>query len=151
MTRIAIVDSGMSWAEKVALVGVQMKENLPSVDTPVRHIFEPGVYIREITIPAGVLFVGRAHRYGHKLRMLEGRCRLIGPDGSTVIEPPYEMATYPGFLMVLETYEHHVGRTYHPNPDECRDTDLMERLIFQSAKAMHQLGQSVQRKIRELT
>jgi len=134
----------LTWKEKVAFVGAHIEANFPAVETPVKHIFEPGMYIREITIPAGVVFVGRPHRFGHRVRFLQGRVRLIDESGSREVEPPFEFFTKPGFLMVLETYEPHMGRTYHPNPDGCRDVELMEGLIFHSKDEVRQIGRTVQ-------
>jgi hypothetical protein len=136
---------GLSWREKVALVGVRIEQDCPTVETPVKHIFEPGMYIREITIPAGTLCVGRPHRFGHLVRFFEGRVRLIEEGSERFIEPPFEMFTRPGFVMVLETMEPHRGRTYHPNPYECRDVELMESLIFHSADEVRQRGLAVQK------
>lgn len=132
----------LTWHQKVACIGTMMRETLPQADTPIKHIFEPGVYVREITIPAGVLFIGRPHRFGHHIRFLEGRFKMIANGEEQMIEAPYEIWTRPGFLMVLETYTFHRGRTYHPNPDECRDTGLMENLIFHPAEEMLQVGHS---------
>jgi hypothetical protein len=38
---------------------------LPQVDCPVRHYFAPGLYAREMTIPAGVTLTGAVHKTEH--------------------------------------------------------------------------------------
>ena len=141
---------GLTWHQKVAYIGTRMLD-VEQAPSPVRHIFEPGWYIREISIPAGVVFIGRPHRFGHRIHMLKGRVRKVEPNGYQLIEPPFEFTTQPGEIMVLETFEDHVGRTYHPNPDECRDTELMEQVIFHPAEEMKLVGEAVAKRILELT
>lgn len=55
---------------------------LPQADCPVVHRFGPGVYIRQITIPAGVLAIGRNHLSEHMNVMLSGRVIVLSDDGS---------------------------------------------------------------------
>jgi quercetin dioxygenase-like cupin family protein len=54
---------------------------LPQAPCPVRHHFGPGVYIREVTLPAGAFVVGHAHRDENLNLMLKGRVALLGADG----------------------------------------------------------------------
>ena len=63
-------------ALETALVGA------PQVDCPVVHHFGPGVYIREVHLPAGACVVGHAHKHAHLCVMLTGRLTMIGMDGS---------------------------------------------------------------------
>jgi hypothetical protein len=37
--------------------------DFPQTDCPVTHHFGPGVYIREVKIPAGSLVLGHKHQY----------------------------------------------------------------------------------------
>jgi len=55
---------------------------LPQVDCPVVHHFGPGVYIREVHLPAGASVIGHAHRHAHLCVMLAGRLTMIGMDGT---------------------------------------------------------------------
>ncbi len=55
---------------------------LPQVECPVVHHFGPGVYIREVTIPAGTLALGHAQRFEHLNVMLKGRIAVTGDDGA---------------------------------------------------------------------
>lgn len=51
-------------------------------DCPVLHHFGPGIYIREVHLPAGACVVGHAHRHAHLCVMLAGRLTMIGMDGT---------------------------------------------------------------------
>lgn len=55
---------------------------LPQAECPVVHSFGPGVYIRQITMPARVGAIGRAHRFEHMNVMLKGRALVMQADGS---------------------------------------------------------------------
>lgn len=63
---------------------IQEKQMLlaEQVDIPVVHRFGPGVYIREITVPAGVFMIGHEHKTPHMSVMLEGRATVTDENGS---------------------------------------------------------------------
>lgn len=49
----------------------------PQPDIPVKHSFAPGVYIRELTIPAGVFVIGNEHLTEHFNFVVSGKCRCF--------------------------------------------------------------------------
>ncbi len=55
---------------------------LPQVDCPLRHVFSEGVCVREVTMPAGALVIGHAHRFADLNIMLTGRLTLLREDGT---------------------------------------------------------------------
>lgn len=63
---------------------------------PVEHHFGPGVYIREVFLPAGALVVGHAHREAGLNLMLQGEMVLLVDGQVTVITAPYMAVTPPG-------------------------------------------------------
>lgn len=52
-------------------------------EAPVVHRFGPGIYIREVTVPAGVMAVGHAQRFEHMNVMLKGRVTILNDNGTT--------------------------------------------------------------------
>jgi hypothetical protein len=56
---------------------------LPQVDCPVIHRFGPGVYIRELTIPADSLAIGHYQKFEHTNVLLKGRVTILNDDGTT--------------------------------------------------------------------
>lgn len=50
---------------------------------PVIHRFGPGVYIREITLPAGAFCIGAEHKVEHLNVMLQGRVTVRNEHGGT--------------------------------------------------------------------
>lgn len=79
---------------------------LPQVECPVVHHFGPGIYIREVTLPAGTLAIGHAQRFEHLNIMLTGAVSMVGDDGNLkVLRAPLIFVGKPGRKVgvVLET------------------------------------------------
>lgn len=56
--------------------------SLPQVECPVRNIFGPGLYVREMSAPAGALIIGHEHRNEHLCVLLQGTLRILRDDGT---------------------------------------------------------------------
>lgn len=71
-----------------------MKEQAPC---PVIHRFGPGLYIREVHIPAGTFAVGHRQKREHFNVMLSGRVSMVQPDGGlSVLSAPQAFVAPPG-------------------------------------------------------
>lgn len=70
---------------EVALRQLTEREMLAmeQVECPVIHRFGPGVYIREVLIPAGTFAIGHHQNFEHQNIMLKGRVTVQNEDGST--------------------------------------------------------------------
>jgi hypothetical protein len=66
----------------------------PQAECPVSHHFGPGIYIREVVMPAGTVVVGKYHRHDHLCNMIEGRMVVVNEDGdrAEVVAPTVFMA-----------------------------------------------------------
>lgn len=58
---------------------LDMLENFPVVDMPVIHKFTPGLYIREIFMPAGTMLTSKIHKTEHPYVVLEGSAVVYIP------------------------------------------------------------------------
>ena len=79
--------------------------DLPQVECPVVHHFGPGIYIREVTLPAGTLAIGHAQKFEHLNIVLKGSVSMIGENGEVkIIKAPTIFTGKPGrkFGFVLE-------------------------------------------------
>jgi hypothetical protein len=56
-------------------------EQMPQVDCKTTHYFGPGLYIREVTMPAGAIVIGKPHRREHMCVMLQGRMIVVDAEG----------------------------------------------------------------------
>jgi hypothetical protein len=69
----------------------------PQVDCSVVHRFAPGIYIREVTIPADTFSIGHYQTTTHLNVMLAGRVIMINEDGSkTELVAPQTFVAGPG-------------------------------------------------------
>jgi hypothetical protein len=78
----------------------------PQVQCEEKHHFGPNIYIKEVTMPAGALIIGKHHRMEHLCNMVSGRMYILQEDGSKkeLIAPMTFMAK-PGrkVAYILET------------------------------------------------
>ena len=136
----------LSWREKIAYLTYKFLQ-FPQTDCPIKHIFEGRLYIREITIPAQTLFLGRAHTYGHECLLLSGSLIHISPDGTKrTLEAPFSMHTTPGYHMAFYTVTEVIGRTIHPNLTEWLDPQALEADIFEPLDNLKALGAELHEK-----
>lgn len=56
--------------------------DLPQADCPITHRFAPGIYIREVKMPAGSYVIGHHHKTPHLNIMLSGCLTILNDDGS---------------------------------------------------------------------
>lgn len=69
----------------------------PQVACPVVHHFGPGIYMREVSIPAGTMAIGHAQRLEHLNILLKGRVAIMGDDGCvTELAAPLTFTGKPG-------------------------------------------------------
>ena len=132
----------LSFREKVAYLGHFFLQ-LPQTEAPVEHIFGHQMYIREMRIPKGMIFLGRQHLKGHECTLISGSLIWVTPAGRRYVEAPFTVHTEPGTHMVFYAITDIVGQTVHPNPTESRDVEQLEKEIFEPFEAIQQLGQSL--------
>ena len=135
-------DLTLPWREKVAYLLHEFLRR-PQVECPVTHSFEPGLYLRDITIAAGTVFIGRPHRHGHRVDLVSGSVWYITEAGSRQVDAPFTVMTQAGDFMVLYAMTDVLGRTFHPNPTESRDTQALEDEAFEPVADLVRLGAAV--------
>lgn len=69
----------------------------PQASCPVTHHFGPGVYMREVRIPAGTLAIGHHQNFEHMNVMLKGRVTVLDDNGmATELVAPLTYVGKPG-------------------------------------------------------
>lgn len=100
--------------EVIDKLEVAMIDNFPMADCPVIHRFTPGLYIREIFMPAGSLITSKIHNKEHPYVVSDG---LVGVwtenEGMVMIEAPFTGITKPGTRRVLYIIESTTWVTFH--------------------------------------
>lgn len=85
------------------------------VDCPLVHRFLPGMYLREIFMPAGIFVTSCIHNTNHPFFVMKGKVSVYSDnDGEQLIEAPYVGATTPGTRRVLFIHEDTTWVTAHP-------------------------------------
>jgi hypothetical protein len=54
----------------------------PQVECKESHHFGPNIYIKEVTLPAGAVIIGKHHRHEHLCNMVSGRMIVVDSEGN---------------------------------------------------------------------
>jgi hypothetical protein len=101
------------------------------IDLPLVHRFTTGMYIRQIFMPAGALCTSKIHKVQHPFVVLTGKVSVYSPDGGVEhIAAPYIGITEPGTRRALYIHEDTVWVTFHPNPEDETDLEVVERRLI---------------------
>lgn len=105
----------VSTNEKIDKLEASMVANGNLVTCPLVHRFTPGLYTREIFMPAGSIVTSRIHKTRHQFMVLEGVVSVFSDnDGEQLIEAPYVGETLPNTRRVLYVHEGCKWITCHP-------------------------------------
>ena len=87
---------------------------LPQTECPLVHRFTPGLYIREIFMPAGTIVVSKIHKTEHPFIVSQGQVNVwIEGQGVERICAPHCGITRPGTRRVLYIREDCIWTTFH--------------------------------------
>ena len=132
----------MTFSRKVMqrIIALETQMNgIPQVDCPVKHYFAPGVFAREITIPAGTVLVGAVHKTDNIAVLSAGRVKLATEDGHIEVSAPYTHFCKAGAKNAFVAITTAVWTNFLSNPDNETDTDLLVERYTES-KAVELLG-----------
>lgn len=118
--------------ERVDELEIFMAENYQIIDCPLVHRFTPGMYIREIFMPAGSLITSKIHKTEHPFTISKGKV-AVSIDGKDweEFEAPYTGITKPGTRRILYILEDCIWTTYHVNADNCEDLEKLEDKLIE--------------------
>ena len=106
---------------------------LPQLDCPVVHHFGPGLYVREVRIPAGAFAVGHHQCREHLNVFLQGRVLMLGEDGTTrELVAPMIFTGQPGRKMGL-ILEDVVWQNIYATDE--RDVEALEAMLLDKSPA----------------
>jgi hypothetical protein len=112
--------------------------DMPQVNCPLKHQFAPGVYLREILMPAGTFIIGHRHKTEHFNVVLSGRARVMQTGGGVEeIVAPCVFVSKPGVRKILYILEDMRWATVHPTHET--DVGVLERQLVEPSEA-HRLG-----------
>lgn len=97
-------------------------------DKYVTHFFAPGVYARQMLIPAGMVAVGKIHKTSHVSIISSGKISVTTENGTETIEGPYTFINTPGEKRAVYAHEDTLWTTIHPT-DETDIRKIEEQVI----------------------
>jgi hypothetical protein len=107
-------------------------EQQSQVECPVKNHFAPGVYAREMLVPAGTVATGAVHKTEH-LTIVVGHCYLTTEDGTRELIGHHTIVSKPGIKRAIYAVQDTILTTIHAT-DETDEAKLVE-LLTESTKA----------------
>lgn len=99
---------------------------------PVQHYFGPGIYIREVFLPAGTYVMGHAHKKPTMNILLKGKMAVMVNGEARVIEGPYIFNSEPGRKLAY-VMEDCVFQNLHATDET--DLDKIEEIFIDKSDA----------------
>jgi hypothetical protein len=113
---------------------------------PVRHIFSPGAYAREMQLPMGHWITGKIHKHAHLNFVTKGRVAVVTEDGVSFITAPYTFVSSVGTKRLVLVLEPTTWTTVHVT--DKTDLEEIERDVI--AKTFDDVPMIEQIKTKEL-
>lgn len=90
------------------------------------HHFAPGMYLRQLAIPAGMLVVGKIHKHSHFLILSKGRAQIVSEFGNEIIESGHVSVSKAGVKRVVLALDDCLFFTVHLNKLDSEDLQVIE-------------------------
>lgn len=116
---------------------------MPPAECGLRHHFAPGVYLREMTVPAGVVATGAVHKTEH-LTIIVGHCFLTTDEGVQEFQGHCTIRSKPGVKRAIVAITETILTTVHVTTET--DLDKLCELLTES-KADELLGGSANKQL----
>ena len=133
LTKIEVRDIMLNLQEKMLNHPEVIMGGTPECDNkfcPLFHKFATGCYIRQITMPKGMLLVSKIHKTKHPYFILKGDVSVLTEQGVVRLTAPYSGITEAGTKRVLYMHETTIWTTVHLNPTNTRDVNVIEKEII---------------------
>lgn len=103
-----------------AMLPIQCEQPIPE------HHFCPGVYARELVVPAGMLIVGKIHKHDHFIFVLSGKAEVASEFGKELVEAGHFSISKAGVKRVVLALEDTRFVTIHHNSEDSQDLSVIE-------------------------
>jgi hypothetical protein len=121
--------------EMVGFIEKKLMEFGETTEVPVKHNFSRNVYAREMKMPAGMLIVGKIHRYENLNILSEGEVSVLSQDGVMRVKAPFTFVSGPGSKRAIYAHSDVTWTTIHGTPE--RDLAKIEDEVI--AKSYDQI------------
>lgn len=110
---------------------VRILRECEQVEMPVTHRFSPGIYTREIFMPADTYVIGHIHKTRHLNVVLTGRASVLIEGEMHEFVAPCVFESGAGVQKVLHIHEDCRWMTIHANPGDSRDVAAIEETLVE--------------------
>jgi len=126
--------------EKVErLESVLMASPMPDIECPIKHYFAPGLYAREMSIPAGTVVTGAIHKTENLIVVSMGRLQIVTADGTREVKAGDTFTCQAGMKNAVVALEDSRWTNFMANPSNETDVDKLVE-VFTHSKASELLG-----------
>lgn len=130
--------------EKTVVEGMEeiknflMNPTTEQTEFPLKHSFAPGVYAREMEIPAGTLLIGKIHKHRHHNFLMKGSIIVLTEaNGVELLQAPLMIVSEEGTQRIGYAVTDTVWTTIHENKDNSEDLDVIENRTVVKTKAKY--------------
>lgn len=130
--------------EKTVVEGMEeiknflMDPTMEQAELPLKHSFAPGVYAREMEIPAGTLLIGKIHKHRHHNFLMKGSIIVLTEaNGVELLQAPLMIVSEEGTQRIGYAVTDTVWTTIHENKDNSEDLVLIEKRTVVKDKAKY--------------
>lgn len=102
---------------------------MPQIEIPIEHYFVPGIYLRQMTMPAGAVITGKIHRTEHYCILAKGEATLVTESGRKNIQAPMVIHSLPGVKRAIHSHSEVVWINVHHNPTNERDLNRVDEIF----------------------
>ena len=95
-----------------------------------KHRFTKELYIREMYCPKNSICFSVIHKKSNVLFLLSGKIAISSENGIEELTGPTYVLTEPGIKRVILGLEDVVVVTVHPNPDNIKDLEKIEKQLY---------------------
>jgi hypothetical protein len=125
----ALFSGGLTFRQGVMVLQEHMQTLESTLDNcTLRHIFAPGSYAREMTIPKGTLIIGKIHKHAHLNIISKGKVRVATEFGPMSFEAPYTFVSDVGTKRAVYAIEDTIWTTIHVTTET--DLDKIEEYVI---------------------
>ena len=130
--------------EKTVVEGMEEIKNFlmdpttEQTELPLKHSFAPGVYAREMEIPAGTLLIGKIHKHRHHNFLMKGSIIVLTEaNGVELLQAPLMIVSEEGTQRIGYAVTDTIWTTIHENNDNSEDLDVIEERTVVKTKTKY--------------
>lgn len=102
--------------------------SLPQITAEPVHRFAPGLYCRQLTMPADTIWMSKTHKHEHFAFIMSGSCTVVSENGRETLFAPFMMKTQAGTKRLLLIHEECTWITMHALPTGMDETTAIDQI-----------------------